>query len=130
MKKALAQALRAKGLNISESMVVRCLLEDERRRIPTIEAIDAISAALGIPRPVIVAESIEQARELEAAVAFSEADAKMLALAAEVADQGDDGAQTRNSGGTRTEHAAAVAGRGARASAARSRAVRRPPRAG
>jgi hypothetical protein len=83
-KKKLARALIAHGRKISEMMVIRCLLDDDKERIPTIEAIDAISDALGIPRPVVVAESFEQAREIEAAVRFSIADADAMALAASV----------------------------------------------
>ncbi len=79
-KKQLANALMGKGVPISEMMVLRCLFDDEARRIPTIEAIAAISDALNIPRPVVVAESIEQAREIESAIDFSLADAKQLTI--------------------------------------------------
>lgn len=130
-KKQLAKAFASKGLQVSEMMVLRCLHDDPRRRVPTIEAIAHISDALGIPRPVVVAASIDQARELNAVVAFSELDAKALAIAADVSDdrsngvtdEGSDTAQRRN-----TRNAAPVDGRGPRAPKTRPEAVRRAPR--
>jgi hypothetical protein len=138
-KKTLARALEQKGLGISEMMVIRCLHEDPERRIPTVEAIAAISAAVGIPRPVFVARSIEQARELEAVIAFGELDAKALAIASGVGDDGGNGgdgkrvpeaeqdgaAQGRGPGRAAT---ATMGGRGQRVEAARPQAVRRTPR--
>lgn len=123
-KRRLAKVLTAKGVQVSEGMVIRCLLKDEDKRIPTTELVDAISGVLGMPRPVVVAESIEQAKELEAAVAFSELDAKVLALAAEAVDEGSDG---DDRGAVQERNTATVGGGRQRAAAARSKSVRRAP---
>jgi hypothetical protein len=126
-KKRLAKALAAHG--ISEMMVLRCLHEDPRRRVPTIEAITHISRALGIPMPVFVARSMEESRAIEAAVAFSELDAKTLAIATDVSDDGRDG-DTDEEQGAAVQHrnTATMDGRRPRAPAARPQAVRRAPR--
>ncbi len=96
-KKQLAKRLSANAFPISEMMVLRCLHEDEAERIPTIEALDAISDALGMPRPVVVADTLAQALELHAVVAFGAADADRLRISTEV-DRHEDLQSTQRSG--------------------------------
>lgn len=126
-KKRLARALAPQG--ISEMMVLRCLLDDPEERIPTIEAITAISRALGLPLPVVIAGTMEQARELESLATFTEFDARALALASESSDGGDDA----RVGDERSKEAQqrfnrAVDEGGPRAPGSRSSTVRRRPR--
>lgn len=83
-KKALAAALRKGGRPISEMMVLRALHPVEAKRVATIETLDAISDALGMPRPIVVAATFEQALELQATISFSAVDADRLRIAAEV----------------------------------------------
>lgn len=82
--KTLAQALAAHGIAVSEMMVIRALHEDPTRRVATLETLNAISDALGLPRPIVVADSFELALELQSAVAFRAADADAIRIRAEV----------------------------------------------
>lgn len=83
-KKQLARALHGKGHNVSEMMVLRALHPIEAKRLATLETLDAISDALGMPRPVVVAATFAQALELQAAVAFDAAAAARLRIESEI----------------------------------------------
>lgn len=127
-KKKLAQMFSAKGIAISETMVIRCLLDDPHERIPTIETITGISRALGMPLPVVVAADIKQAMELDAVVAFSLHDAKMLAFATEASDEGGDEETGADRDADHRRDARAMDSGGPRAQAVRHPPVRRNPR--
>ena len=124
-KRTLARALAARG--ISEMMVLRCLHENPVKRVATTEAIAAISDALRIPRPVVVATSIEQARELEALVALGEIDTRALALHDDVSDDRRDARSDEERDGG-TKDAEEVDRSRPRTASLRSSTVRRAPR--
>ena len=130
--KVLAGALKKSGQSISEMMVLRALHRNVKKRVASIETLEAVSDALGIPRPIVVAHSLAEALEIQSAVAFSAADATRLQIESEIARSeplpysgesdfdGDDGRNKRT-----TE---AVVGGGARIARGRSPAVRGTPR--
>lgn len=126
-KRTLARALAAQG--ISEMMVLRCLHENPVKRVATTEAIAAISDALRIPRPVVVAASIEQARDLEALLALGEIDTRALALDDETSDDRRDARSHEERDGRGTSDAETVDRSRARPPSLRSPTVRRPSRA-
>ncbi|HZJ63924.1 MAG TPA: hypothetical protein VFD36_10445 [Kofleriaceae bacterium] len=132
-KKTFARGLAKAGHAVSEMMVLRALHPDAKKRIATIETLDVISDALGLPRPVVVADSLSQALELQAVLSFNAADADRLRLSAEIdhelglqagARSGVDGSDGRT-----TRSPRAVDDGRAAASSARSEATRRPARA-
>src|ERR1043166_4418658 len=64
-KKTFARALTAQGRAVSEMMVLRALHPNPDKRVATIETLDAISDALNMPRPVVVAATYADALELQ-----------------------------------------------------------------
>lgn len=72
--KGLAKAITAKGTELSEFQVIRCLHPDEKRRIPTLEAVQAISDYLQLPRPVVVADSELEALAIQGALLLRDVD--------------------------------------------------------
>lgn len=131
-RKQLARALSRNPFPISEMMIIRCLHSDPEERVPTIEALEAISDALGIPRPVIVANTLAQALELQAAVSFDAIDAERLRIKSEI-ERAEDlqpvpGSVVDGRDGRTTRHVGKVDVGRARAAVPRSPAVRRTPR--
>jgi hypothetical protein len=109
-KKTFARALTAQGHAVSEMMVLRALHPNPSKRVATIETLDAISDALNMPRPVVVAATYADALELQRTVSFGAADAERLRISAAVDREnelrsagkpvvdGGDGRATRNAG--------------------------------
>lgn len=109
-KKQLARQFAAAGIRVSEMMVLRALHPDPTKRIATLETIEAISDAMLLPRPIVVAETQAQALELHRAIAFSDADAERLRIGsllrdgkrsqsgADLFDEGSDGRTSRITG--------------------------------
>jgi hypothetical protein len=88
-KKTLARALSSRGRGVSEMMVLRALHPDPEKRVATIETLDEISDALGLPRPVVVAATYSDALELQRTVSFSAADAERIRITAAVDSEND-----------------------------------------
>lgn len=128
-KKTLARSLQGRGHAVSEMMVLRALHPDPIKRIATIETIDAISDALGIPRPVVVAGSFADALELQRTVSFSAADAERLRISAEVDLQARGESAPHGSDARATGTVTAVDDGRARAVSTRPAKTRRAPRA-
>ncbi len=84
--KQLAADLIKAGKPISEMMVIRCLHQDESKRIGTIEAIEAISDWFHVPRCVVIAENMAEALAIQGAVAIvgARADADRLKIPPDV----------------------------------------------
>lgn len=78
--KDLAALFAKEGKPISEMMVIRCLHEDETKRIATIDAIEAISQHFGIPSCVVIAENMTEALAIHGALALRRADADRARL--------------------------------------------------
>jgi len=132
-KKELARALVARGIGVSEMMVLRALHPDQSKRVATLETIEAISDALGLPRPVVVAATPELALELQSVLAFNAVDAERLRISAEV-DREKDLQSAAGSGadggdGRKTRLPRDVDGDRARAAGVGPKTVRRTPRA-
>jgi len=132
-KKTFAHALKARGAHVSEMMVLRALHPDPQRRVVTIETLDAISDALGMPRPVVVAVTYAQALELQAAVSFNAADAERLRISAEVDREQGLQSSSRSgvdgSDGRTARHVGQMDEGRTRSVATRSPKIRRAPRA-
>jgi hypothetical protein len=129
-KKELAKSLTPVG--VSEMMVLRALHPKMDKRVATIETLNAISDALGLPRPVIVATSYEQAFELQKLTSFDAADATRMRISAEIDRERALQAPAKSSvdgidGRTRT--AREVDDSRPRTAQGRSSTVRRAPRA-
>lgn len=136
-KKGLAKALEGSGRAVSEMMVIRALHPIESKRVATLETLDAISDALALPRPVVVAATYEQALELQATVAFDAVARDAHALAAEVEAeaaerlplQSGSGSGVSRRDGRTTRDVEAVERGGQQAGADRPEKARRAPRA-
>lgn len=132
-KKTLARSLIARGHGVSEMMVLRALHPIAEKRVATLETLDAISDALGLPRPVVVAATYSDALELQRTVSFSAADAERIRITAAVdrendfrpsgkpVDVDDDDRKSKGSGSLDDSRTQAAGNRSAK--------IRRTPRA-
>lgn len=73
-RKQFAIRLKVNGYNVSEMKVLRALHPVPEERVATLETIEVISDALGLPRPLVVARSLAQALELQSVIALDAAD--------------------------------------------------------
>lgn len=133
--KELAQRLQSEGYDITETMVIRCLHEDPKRRIGTLEAIEAISTYLDMPSCVFIAENMSQALAIRGALVQFEADVDQLKISAGVADRHTRrhphpvDTEHESSGRQKAGNAGSMGKRGARAAAVRPGPIRRTTRA-
>lgn len=134
-KRELSKRLIADGDLITEIMVIRCLHDEESKRVTTLEAVEAISDFLVIPHPVVIARNQAEALALHGTVAMFQVDVDQVKIAAGVpeADLSDHtptlNTAHANSDGDAGDDDEALDGSGQKPPRRRSAAIRKPARA-
>lgn len=124
-RKQFALRLEAAVRDVSYEKVLRALHPKMAKRIATLETLYAMSDALGVPRPVIVAASLDQAVELRSIVDLDAADAAIVAFAA---DADYEASSEKPTGGLRATQRSSVDGRDGRTTRAVGAVESRRPR--